>query len=60
MSPKSIIWGIIGIGVALFGFLFSDETKYPVMAKFSGVMIVAGVATASLALATKWNPFKTA
>lgn len=55
-SQKSLIWGVIGIAVAFVGFLFSDEEKYPVAAKFSGVMIVAGVAVAALAIAPKWNP----
>lgn len=55
-SQQSIIWGVVGAAVAVIGFLFSDEEKYPVAAKFSGVMIVAGVALATLALAKRWNP----
>ena len=55
-TTKATVWGVIGLAVAGFGFLFSDETKYPVASKFSGVMIVAGIAMASLAIASKWNP----
>lgn len=56
LSQKSIIWAVVGIATAFVGFLFSDEEKYPVAAKFSGVMIVAGIAMAALAIAPKWNP----
>lgn len=58
MKQKAIIVGIVGLALAGFGFLFSDESKYPVMAKFSGVMIVIGVFAVGLATATKWNPLK--
>lgn len=56
LSQKSIIWAVIGAAVAFVGFLFSDEEQYPVAAKFSGVMIIAGVALLTLAVAPKWNP----
>lgn len=55
-TPKASIFGVIGIALTVFGFIVSDETTYPVWSKFSGVLIVAGVALTSLSVATKFNP----
>lgn len=56
MSSKQIIFAIVGGFVTFVGFLFSDEIKYPVAAKFSGPMIIVGLILVGLSVPIKWNP----
>lgn len=55
----SIFSIIIGLALTIFGFMTSDETKYPTASKFSAWIIIAGVAVLTLGTFTllpKANP----
>jgi hypothetical protein len=55
----SIIASIIGLALTVFGFMTSDETKYPTVSKFSAWITIAGVAILTLGVFTlfpKINP----
>lgn len=55
----SITAGIIGLSLTIFGFMASDEEKYPTASKFSAWIIIAGVSLLTLGVFTlfpKANP----
>lgn len=55
----AIIAGIIGLSLTVFGFMASDEEKYPTASKFSAWIIIAGVSLLTLGVFTllpKFNP----
>lgn len=58
LSKTGWIFLLAGVALAVVGFLFSDEEKYPVAAKFSAVMIIVGLLGVGFATATVWNPVK--
>lgn len=53
-----ILWAVIGISLLIFGFMTSDETKYPTMSKFSAWIIIAGgiLVGFSSAYMLNWKP----
>jgi len=56
LSKISWIFLAVGIALAIIGFMLSDKEKYPIGAKFSGVIIILGIMSVTFALATEWNP----
>lgn len=55
----AITAGIIGLALTIFGFMTSDETKYPTASKFSAWIIIVGVSILTLGVFTlfpKMNP----
>lgn len=55
----AITAGIIGLSLTVFGFMASDEEKYPTASKFSAWIIIAGIAILTLGVFTlfpKANP----
>lgn len=54
-----ILWAVVGIAFTVIGFMISDKQQYPVASKFSGTLIILGVALASIAgVAQFGNPLK--
>lgn len=59
VKTTSIIATIIGLSLTVFGYMTSDETKYPTASKFSAWIQIAGVALLTLGVFTlfpKINP----
>lgn len=53
-----ILWAVIGGSAAIFGFMTSDEEKYPTLSKLSGWILIAGLFIVGFSTANiiKWNP----
>lgn len=57
----SILSAVIGLALTIFGFMTSDDVKYPAASKFSGVMQILGISLLTLGVFTlypKANPIK--